>query len=213
MNAKVIEFEGIDGSGKTTAMEYFANALEAKGFKVLRTREVGSPLVPVCVELRKLILNPETKMDGRSMEFVFAAMRIENQKFYASVKDQYDFIISDRGWLSHLAYTDHNTSHAFTRKFYIDVVGKETVRPDAVVWLDINPEVALERRNKRNGFVDAIEAKGPEFQRLVYGSFVNHLDAEHQLGVKVFDINANDTLEGVRSQLDKLVADINDNLR
>ena len=205
MSAKVIEFEGIDGSGKTTAMEYFANALEAKGLKVLRTREVGSPHVPVCVELRKLVLNPETKMDGRAMEFVFAAMRIENQRFYESVKDQYDVIISDRGWLSHLAYTDHNTSFEFTENFYINVVGNETKRPDAVVWVDASPEVALARRNKRNGFVDAIEAKGSEFQRLVYSSFVSHLDAETQLGVRVHDIDANQELEGVRAQLDKLV--------
>jgi dTMP kinase len=204
MSIKIIEFEGIDGSGKTTAFEYFAKVLESKGLKVLRTREVGNPHIPICVELRKLVLNPEIQMDGRAMECVFAAMRIENQKFYNSVASKYDVIVSDRGWLSHLAYTDHNVSKEFTDNFYLNVIAKETRRPDTVIWLDINPEVALARRNKRNGFVDAIEAKGQQFQKLVYNSFLNHIEAETQLGVQVLSVDANQNIDGVQSQLNKL---------
>mgnify|MGYP003558677019 CR=1 FL=1 len=33
--------EGIDGSGKTTQLELLANALEAKGYKVIHTVKIG----------------------------------------------------------------------------------------------------------------------------------------------------------------------------
>ena len=43
MRAKIIDFCGTDGTGKTTAYDYFCDQLEARGKRVLRTREVGSP--------------------------------------------------------------------------------------------------------------------------------------------------------------------------
>jgi dTMP kinase len=202
MSAKVIEFEGIDGSGKTTAYNYLIAQLRAQGKRVLDTREVGNPHLPVCVALRKIVLDPVSKMDGTAMEFVFAAMRIENQRFYETVKDQYDFIVSDRGWLSHLAYTDHNVSSAFTDNFYTGVVSKITRKPDMVVFLKLDPEVALKRRNARNGFVDAIEAKGPAFQEKVYNSFIKYLELENLTHAS---IDASQSIEGVQEQLNYLV--------
>jgi dTMP kinase len=202
MAAKVIEFEGIDGSGKTTAYTYFINQLRERGLKVLDTREVGSPHIPVCVALRKLILDPASKMDGKAMEFCFAAMRVENQKFYESVKDGYDYIVSDRGWLSHLAYTDHNVSAEFTKEFYVNVVDKHTKKPDLVVFLQLDPEVALKRRGLRNGFVDAIEAKGPAFQEKVYNSFMKYAK---EGSLKLALIDAEEDIAGVQEQLRQLV--------
>jgi dTMP kinase len=199
---KLLEFEGIDGSGKTTAMKYFVEKLKSRGYKVLDTREVGCPHIPVCVSLRETILNPAHHMDGMAMEFVFGAMRIENQRFYESVKDEYDFIVSDRGLLSHMAYSDHNINVQATKDFFVDVVFKRTRSPDLVVFLSLEPDTALKRRGARNGFVDAIEAKGPEFQKKVYESFIKYID---QLELNVSKIDANQSIDGVRLQLDKLV--------
>lgn len=196
--AKLIEVEGIDGSGKTTALKYLIAQLREKGLKVLETREVGSPHIPLCVKLRELILDPANKMDGMAMELVFGAMRIESQKFYDTVKDQYDFIVSDRGLFSHLAYTDHNVDTDFTTSFWENIMLHKTYKPDWVVFLSIDPEVALKRRGIRNGYVDAIEAKGPEFQKLVYGSFVKYLSAYN---INTETLDANQTLEGVQEQV------------
>lgn len=205
MGAKVIHFEGIDGSGKTTAYTYFIEQLREKGFKVLDTREVGNPHIPICVALRKLVLDPSSKLDGRSMEFIFAAMGVENTRLYESVKDEYDFIVSDRGWFSHLAYTDHNVSEEFTKNLYLDLLIKHVRLPDLVIFLAISPEVALARRNARNGFVDAIEAKGPEFQKKVYESFRKYLETSSVLNI---DLDANQALEEVRSDIRELVETI-----
>lgn len=196
----IIEFSGGDGSGKTTAMGVFCDRLEANGKRVLRTREVGSPHIPLCEELRKLILSPEADMSGEAMEFVFAAMRIENEKFYRSVENDYDFIVSDRGWLCHLAYTDHNVSKSFTERFYLDLVAYSTYLPDLIYYFDVDPEVSAKRRAVRGEPVDAIEAKGQDFQRRVIRSYRSYVDY-FKRQVAINTVNANVGLEDVTCKM------------
>ena len=213
--AKLIEFEGIDGSGKTTAYKYVAAQLEAKGLRVLTTREVGSPHIPVCTKLREVILDPNTKMDGKAMEFVFAAMRVENTIFYQKVDNDYDIILNDRGWFSHLAYTDHNVDQYFTSLLYLQNLIEFTRLPDEVVFLDIDPELAAGRRVSRGEQEDAIEIKGNEFQKRVYDSFLKYLGIWADLAprltpgepphVTIHSIDASQDLKGVQQQLDQVV--------
>ena len=44
--AKYYVLEGVDGCGKTTHCKKLAEYLRAKGFRVLETKEPGSPLAP-----------------------------------------------------------------------------------------------------------------------------------------------------------------------
>lgn len=204
----LLEIEGTDGSGKTTAVKYVVGKLREAGLRVLETREVGSPMVPGMPDLRKIILNPELKLDGVTMEFVFAAMRFESQKFYRSVADQYDIIVSDRGWLSHLAYTEHNVSKEFVDNFYEGVVSKLTQFPDQIMYLSINQETARKRRVHRGLPVDAIEAKGEGYLTKVMATFdvlLKQFADENTWGLiqtEVEIVDANKTLEEVQVQLD-----------
>ena len=186
----LIEFSGADGSGKTTAMELFCARLEERGARVLKTREVGCPHIEFCATLRKILLDPNRSLDGRTMEFVFAAMRIENQKFYDSVRNDYDHIVSDRGWLCHLAYTDHNVSHDFTGQLYLNVVQQHTTLPQRIYLFDVDPSVARERRGIRGEAEDAIEAKGYEFQVNVVESYRMYARLfENFTDIRVIDAN------------------------
>ncbi len=198
-----IEVEGTDGAGKTTALKYMIAQLQARGSKVLETREVGNPHIPVCVGLRELVLSPESNLSGAAMELIFSAMRIENDIFYKKVSKDFDFIVSDRGWFSHLAYTDHNVTPDFTEALYLDFMQHLTDLPDVVLYFSVDTQTALKRRVKRGGAVDVIEAKGVEYQELVRDSFIKHLAESN--GIRVFTIDANDTVEGVRAQVDQVI--------
>jgi dTMP kinase len=200
-----IEVEGTDGAGKTTALKYMIEELQKRGSKVLETREVGSPLIPINVKLREMVLSPESNLSGEAMELIFSAMRFENDRFYKSVENEYDFIVSDRGWFSHLAYTDHNVSVGFTEDLYLNFLQRYTNLPDVVVYFSVNTETALKRRVKRGGAVDVIEAKGVGYQELVRESFEKRLDINKPVKTKIFRVDANDTVEGVRSQIDTIV--------
>ncbi|TXH63419.1 MAG: dTMP kinase, partial [Burkholderiaceae bacterium] len=55
MRGRFITFEGIDGAGKSTHLDWFADALRARGATVLRTREPGGS--PLAERLRALLLS------------------------------------------------------------------------------------------------------------------------------------------------------------
>lgn len=213
MKALKIEVEGTDGAGKTTALKYMIEQLQKKGQKILETREVGNPHIPVCVKLRQTVLDPESNMSGEAMELVFSAMRFENDKFFRKISADYDMVVSDRGWFSHLAYTDHNTTPEFTNDLYLNFMEKYTLLPDVVIYFSVDTQTALQRRVKRGeGMADAIEMKGVGYQELVRGSFVKYLDmADKNDTVQQYTVNANDTIEGVRAQMDLIVDHILEN--
>jgi dTMP kinase len=194
---KRIEFSGCDGSGKTTAFTNACTYLRNKGLRVLATREVGTELIPACVTLRKVAFDPKSGLDGKSMELICAAMRVENEKYYGSVKDQYDVIMSDRGYLDHLAYGDANCGEEFTKSLFVDCISKYTSKPDMILYFDVNIEEARRRRVERNQAVDAIEAKGEEFQLKVAERFRHHIVGEPIVCV----VDANKPQEDVFNQV------------
>ena len=53
--AKFITFEGVDGAGKSTHLEWFAETLRKRGIDLLVTREPGG--TPLGEKLREILLN------------------------------------------------------------------------------------------------------------------------------------------------------------
>lgn len=205
-----IEIEGTDGAGKTTALKYFIEQLESRGKSVLETREVGSPLIPINVKLREIVLAPESDLCGEAMECVFAAMRFENDKLHKKIGSEYDYIVSDRGWFSHLSYTDHNVDRDFTQGLYIDFLQHKTDLPDIVIYFSINTETGLERRVSRGEGMDVIEMKGVEYQEKVRESFEAYLSDLDNVSPnsKIFLVNANQDIPGVQAQMDEIVEEL-----
>jgi dTMP kinase len=209
-----IEFEGTDGAGKTTGLKYFIEQAKKKGLSVVETREVGNPHVPACVKLREFVLDPASNLTGEAMECIFAAMRFENdawlQKLQAQDGKGPDFVVSDRGMLSHLAYTDHNVSIEFSERFYIENALQMTSGPDVVIYFAVNTETALKRRQKRGSGMDVIEMKGVGYQEKVRESFLKYIDDMTESGspCAIFEVDANEDIEGVQAQLDEVLENI-----
>jgi dTMP kinase len=205
-----VEFEGTDGAGKTTGLKYFIEQAKAKGLQVVETREVGNPNVASCVKLREFVLNPESRLSGEAMELIFSAMRYENDRWLRGLmksSDSPDLVVSDRGWFSHLAYTDHNVSPEFTDTLYNGVLAHSTLLPNVVIYFKVNTDTALKRRIKRGEGMDVIEMKGVDFQNSVRDSFDKYL-ARYKESTKIYTVDANDDIEGVRRQLDAILVDM-----
>ncbi len=199
-----LEFEGTDGAGKTTGLKYFIEKAKALGLNIVETREVGNPNVPICVKLREVVLSPDSNLSGESMEFIFSAMRLENDRWLKTLQLNVDMVVSDRGWFSHLAYTDHNVTPEFTKALF-GLVGQMTDLPNVVIYFNVNTETALKRRVKRGEAMDVIEMKGIEYQELVRKSFKKYMDDPEFKNIQIFQVDANDTIEGVRAQLDSIL--------
>lgn len=207
-----LEFEGADGAGKTSGLKYFIEQARKRGYSVVETREVGNPHIPSCVKLREFVLDPASNLSGEAMELIFSAMRIESDiwlKNIAKSENPPDFVVSDRGYFSHLAYGLHNTSESFVNGLFVNLMAKQTALPDVVIYFSVDTEVALQRRVKRASGMDVIELKGVEYQERVKRSFEEYLAfAERDGKTTTFVVDANQSLEGVQKQLDEILADL-----
>ena len=88
-----ISFEGIDGAGKSTHIEAVAQAFEAQGRSVTRTREPGG--TPLAETLRQLVLNDPMDALTESL-LVFAARRDHIHRVIAPALAQGRVVLCDR---------------------------------------------------------------------------------------------------------------------
>ena len=105
--ARYICLEGIEGVGKTTQTDLLVKTLRDRGFSVLQTKEPGTPLVPLTMVLRGIMLDNQydAQMTRPAREFISQAIRsIHLEQLIVPNLDKYDFIIQDRGILSGYAY-------------------------------------------------------------------------------------------------------------
>ena len=72
--AKFITFEGVDGAGKSTHLNWFADTLRQRGLDVLVTREPGG--TPLGERLREILLNQPMQAETEAL-LMFAA-RLEH---------------------------------------------------------------------------------------------------------------------------------------
>lgn len=175
--AKWICIEGVEGVGKTTQTQLLVDTLRSRGFSVLQTKEPGTPLVPLTMVLRGIMLDNQydAQMTKTAREFISQAIRsIHLEQLIVPNLNQYDFIVQDRGILSGYAYgMACNNEIQFLRDLSEHVVAeadipnvKATTMYDTVVYLrgDSKKGLALAKAAKQE-FVagDAIESRGENF--------------------------------------------------
>lgn len=176
--AKYLCFEGTEGSGKTTHTAKLAKYLEEKGYKVLLTKEPGTPHAPLTMALRGIMLDAqhEPQMTRAAREFVSQAIRsIHIEKVIVPALKEYDYIIQDRGLLSGFAYGHAcGNSHLFLSQLAAEACSSADSDwhelYDKVIYMRVDPEVGLlsaQKAKKEFAAGDAIEAKGSEFMRRV----------------------------------------------
>lgn len=107
MKAKYICFEGTEGVGKTTQTNKLVEYLRSKGYLVLQTKEPGTPLSPLTMILRGIMLDNQfdKELTKVGREFISQAIRsIHLERVIVPALSEYDYIIQDRGILSGYAY-------------------------------------------------------------------------------------------------------------
>ena len=105
--ARYICLEGTEGVGKTTQTQLLVDTLKARGYAVLQTKEPGTPLVPLTMILRGIMLDNQydAAMTRPAREYISQAIRsIHLENLIVPNIYNYDYIIQDRGILSGYAY-------------------------------------------------------------------------------------------------------------
>ncbi len=145
-----ISFEGIDGAGKSTHIDALAQAFEARGRVVTRTREPGG--TPLAEKLRVLVLNDA--MDAMTEALlVFAARRDHLQTCIEPALARGEVVLCDRFTDATFAYQGggrgfdlHMLSMLEQWVQAVPGLGTDFIRqPDLTVWFDLPAEIGAQR--------------------------------------------------------------------
>lgn len=141
----LIVFEGIEGSGKTTASRNLQKYLTTKGYRAIWTREPTSSKIGTLIEE---ILRGETIVAEEAIPLLFAADRADHTKriIVPAIKKGY-IVISDRYVHSSIAYQKSGMAKVFKRE-WLEKINEYAITPDLVIFLDIAPEEGLNRIGK-----------------------------------------------------------------
>ena len=144
-----ISFEGIDGAGKSTHIEAVAQAFEAQGRSVTRTREPGG--TPLAETLRQLVLNDPMDALTESL-LVFAARRDHIHRVIAPALAQGRVVLCDRFTDATFAYQGAGRGFDLrvlqTLEQWVqskDDVTSGLLQPQLTIWFDLPPTVAAAR--------------------------------------------------------------------
>lgn len=134
--------------------------------------EAGFDQLDACVKMRKIALDTTSDVCPLTMELLFAAQRVENDRWLKTSIQAHmcDVIISDRGYLSHLAYGYASLPEEMIDKIFREVL-QDVRLPNHILYLDITPEEAAKRIKERRGASDKVEALGLAHQHKVIHHF------------------------------------------
>lgn len=134
-----IVFEGIDGSGKSSAIARLKDYLEASGKKVKVTAE------PTEGAMGKLVATTDD-LSPEAEALLFTADRaMHTESVKRWISEGYT-VICDRYFGSTLAY---QSAAGMDMGWLKAINSKVTIRPDITILMDIDPEVSLKRVSAR----------------------------------------------------------------
>ena len=194
---RLITFEGIDGSGKTTQVRLLADRLQLAGRTVIRTREPGG--APGAEAIRSLLVEGETDRWSPETEILLftAARRDHVERTIRPALERGANVLCDRFIDSTRVYQGAVRSDL---RVMVDDVHRIAIdlEPDLTVVLDVAPDEAGARDAARGSAEDRFERFGADFQIKLRAGFLA-LAAEFPDRCRVVD--ANGTPEEVAARI------------
>ena len=151
-----IAFEGIDGSGKSTQVKLLCDNLKKAGHKVYSTFEPTDG--PIGSVIRN-IFNHRIEADHRTIAGLFVADRLDHllnktNGILKKLQEGYT-VITDRYYFSSYAY--HGTHMPMDWVIEANSLSADLLRPDLNIYIDISPEIGMNRLNKGRNSMELYE--------------------------------------------------------
>lgn len=198
---RFIVFEGIDGSGKSTQLRLLGEKLSECGISCTETLE---PTFGTAGEALHKILSGEVKADPRVIASLFVSDRLDHllneENGICKALDEGTTVLCDRYCFSSYAYQGVDAPLEWvieSNKICTDIL-----RADCTVFIDITPELAMERINVNRGSIEIYE----NLERLT-GVRKAYFDMFERMGDKenIFIVDGNASISEISDKIFKYV--------
>lgn len=198
MKAKFIVVEGLEGAGKSTAIQTVVDVLHQHGISDIdRTREPGgTTLAEKMRELVKQEHDGEILQDMTELLLMYAArVQLVENVIKPSLASGH-WVVGDRHDMSSQAYQGGGREINAEILHSLRDITLQGFRPDLVLYLDIDPKLGLERARGR-GELDRIEKMDLSFFERTRSAYLDIAKNDNNVVV----INAGQTIENVQADI------------
>ncbi len=170
MKGLFIVLEGPDGSGKSTMAKMIAQYYQDAGREIVFTREPGG--TKISEQIRDIILdNRNIEMSHMTEALLYAASRAQLvSEFIKPNLEKGKVVISERYVYSSIVYQGIARNLGIQKVKELNDFAIDGLKPDLVLFFDINPEKALNRKLAQ-GNGDRLENEKLDFHKRVYEGY------------------------------------------
>jgi dTMP kinase len=145
---KFITFEGTEGVGKTTNMDFVETELLARGIALVRTREPGG--TQVAERIRTILLDPQSEPIDPEAELllIFAARAQHLARVIRPALTQGKWVLCDRFTDATYAYQGGGRGLSMQRIAALESDVQGLLQPDLTIYLDLPVATGLARINE-----------------------------------------------------------------
>lgn len=199
-----ITLEGIEGTGKSTAIKFIHRYLQQKNIPLILTREPGGTKIGDAI--REVLLNQyDEKMEGKTELLLMFASRAQNlAQVIRPALAEGNWVLSDR--FTDASYAYQGGGRGLPEKYIaqLEQVVHADLQPDITFLLDAPVQVG-KSRIKNRAVTDRIEQERQEFFERVRAAYLERAKKfPHRFRV----IDASQSLSNVEQQISQVLDQI-----
>lgn len=196
-----LSFEGGEGTGKTTALNYLLHKLSSHGYEVVLKREPGGTVISE--KIRAMVKDMQLRsMSDRTEALLMAAARAQLvDEEYTPALANGEIVLADRYIDSTYAYQGYGRGISQEVLRWLNEFATSGLLPDKTFLFDADPQIGYKRRIA-DGRVDRIELEDEEFFKRVRRGYLTLAEKDpHRFVV----INAERSIKEVGEELSRQV--------
>ena len=193
---RFITLEGVDGAGKSTHIEFIADAIRARGHHVVVTREPGG--TELAEELRRAILNEPMSPTVETL-LVFAARADHVARVILPTIESSHWVVCDRFTDATVAYQGAGKGVPRDLIDRLRDAAHPGLRPDRTLVFDCPYEVARERLVATGKALDRFESEARDFFDRVRNGYLELARSEP---ARVRVIDASKDIPAIRKSIE-----------
>ena len=207
MRGKFITVEGIEGTGKSTNIDFLCPIIEQQGITVLRTREPGG--TPMAERIRQMLLEhgEEPLPDIAELLLFFASRSLHISNTIKPALAAGKWVVCDRFTDASRAYQGYARGLGIKRVNLLADWVQEDLQPDLTLLLDAPAEVGMERAEKR-GEADRLDSEEAGFYQRVRDGYLSLAAAEpERFAVVDASVELSQVQAAIATEINRLLSD------